>query len=436
MELEVGAGFVLARANEPAGLADVGGELPALEHEPVEDVPQPASVVERAHVVGRLVDGEGEQVVLKVPTDARRLDRHVDVMVREVVRVSDAREHEQLRGVDRAGAEDHLLARAGAAGPAVLSVVDAGRMAVLDGHRRHLRAGLGGEVRAVEGGLQVRVGRAVAFSVLLRDVVQADALLCRPVEVVVPVVARRGGGADERLGGGPRRGLFGDAERSVRSVVRRSSRAEALRPLEVLQHRVVLPPVVAQFGPVVVVGRVAADVDHRVVRRAAAEGLAARPVQLPAAAVLLRLGVVLPVRRGLEQLRERRRNPDVPLVVRLARFEQQHGRLRVLCEPVREDAARGPGTDDDVVVLAFHHGRSCAGRPIKCTRVTHRPSARAPVPSRSRRFDGADRDPPPSLVHLYTSRRVVRACPASPSASTRTSTPRAATTGTSRSSSS
>lgn len=39
-----------------------------------------------------------------------------------------------------------------------------------------------------------------------------------------------------------------------------------------------------------------------------------------------------------------------------------------------------------------------------------------------------------AIAHLYVSRRVVRACPASPSASTPTSTPRGVTTATSRSS--
>ena len=111
-------------------------------------------------------------------------------------------------------------------------------------------------------------------------------------------------------------------------------------------------------GPLVVVERIAADVDHAVDRGRAAERLAPRAVHAPAVHARLRLGDVGPVPGGaVLRIRERGRHPDAPLPPRHrpTGLDEKHAHVRVLGEPAREYAPRGAGPDDNVVVAGCSH---------------------------------------------------------------------------------
>ena len=139
-------------------------------------------------------------------------------------------------------------------------------------------------------------------------------------------------------------------ERAVGAVVLVVQALVVLGAAEVRQHLVVGPAVVALGGPVVVVGAVAADVDHRVDRARASQHLAARlPADAPVQA-LLRDGVEVPVGRlGLRQQRQARGHVDQDVLVHRAGLDQRHRHRRILAQPRRQHAAARAAAHHDVV---------------------------------------------------------------------------------------
>ena len=144
---------------------------------------------------------------------------------------------------------------------------------------------------------------------------------------------------------------IGHVDRPARASKRQPPPLGVLHPQEEREHLLEAPPGVAEGGPVVVVEPIAARVHLRVDRGAAADRLAARPVELPPAHLFLGSGRVVPVTRPLEQLGEGRRHPHHEPAPRAARLEQQDLGPGVLGQAGSERAARGAGADDDVVVL-------------------------------------------------------------------------------------
>ena len=97
-----------------------------------------------------------------------------------------------------------------------------------------------------------------------------------------------------------------------------------LRALEVGQHVVPGPAGIAELAPVVVVGRLAAHVDHAVDRRAAAQHLAARIVQRTSVQAGLGLGLEAPVgARVAHGVEIADRDVDPEVVVAAAGLQQQ-----------------------------------------------------------------------------------------------------------------
>ena len=94
-----------------------------------------------------------------------------------------------------------------------------------------------------------------------------------------------------------------------------------------------------------------AHVDHRVDRRAAAQNAAARVVDRAAREVLIGLGAVAPVgariRYGV-QVADRDIDPEP--VVLAAGLEEQDSVLRILRQPVGEQAAGAARAGDDEIV--------------------------------------------------------------------------------------
>ena len=117
------------------------------------------------------------------------------------------------------------------------------------------------------------------------------------------------------------------------------------------------------LGPLVVVGGEPAHPHHRVERRRAAEGLAARPVHRATAELRLRHRVVVPVEGASEELREGGRNVQLERRVGPARFEQQHRDRGILAQARRERGAGGTRADDDVVRLERGALRLTPGTP-------------------------------------------------------------------------
>ena len=303
-----GSARLAAGPGEQPGLGEVGGQRPAAGAEPLR-VARRATRRGTASCPTRTfqITGTSGWSCSPPPTPGQVVD-DVDADLAQVVAGPDAREHQQLRGVDRAAGEHHLAgrpARCARRPPARYSTPVARPPStstrVVSAPVRTVRLG------RVSRRVQVGVGRRPAPAALLRHLVLADALLGGAVEVVVARVAGGDRGLDDRAGPRVRRAQVLDPQRAADAVEAVGAAGVVLHPAEQRQHVLVGPGLVAgELRPLVVVGRRAADVDHRVDRRGAAEQLAARPEQLAAAEPGLRLGRVVPVAAGAPDLVERR----------------------------------------------------------------------------------------------------------------------------------
>jgi hypothetical protein len=102
---------------------------------------------------------------------------------------------------------------------------------------------------------------------------------------------------------------------------------------------------------VIVVGALAAHVDHRVDRGAPAQYATACVADRAPVEARLGLGLEAPIgARIADRVQVPDRDVDPEVVVLPAGFEQQHARIGSRRQAVRQDATGSPGTDDYVVV--------------------------------------------------------------------------------------
>ncbi len=264
---------------------------------------------------------------------------------------ADAGQQEQLRAVHRAAGQQDLPLRPGRGLRSAAAVVDDRGAAAFGRDPGDQRVGLHGEVRPGHRGPQVRVRGRAAAAAALGDLVEADPVLRRAVEVVVGGQAAGPGRFDERLG--QRRLVLCvlHPQRAAGAVIGRGAARVVLGPDEIGEQVGVAPPGAAVFVPPgVVVVPVAPDVDHRVERGGAAEGLAAGPVDAAAGRLALRDRGVIPVVRALPQQAESGGDVDLVRVVGRSRLEEQHPQGWIFGQPGRQDAPSTPGPDNDVVV--------------------------------------------------------------------------------------
>ncbi len=297
--------------------------------------------------LGRRVHELRRGMVAEVLADGRLLQHDLDLAHREVLGISDAGEHQQLRGVVGAGGEYHLALGVELLREPELRGFDADRTRALEEDPVSLHVGHHLEVRTLGGGVQICHGGRGPHPLALRHLVHPDAVLLAVVEVLVARQPGLDARLDEGMGDAVLRALLADGERPARAVERRRA---ALVVLGLDEVREQVGPAPAGDPPAVVVERVAADVDHRVDRGGAAEDAPARKRDAPAVAVLFRSRVVVPVDLGPAELQVAEGDVDVLVHVRRAGLQQEHLHVRVLAQARRQHAARGTRPDDHVVV--------------------------------------------------------------------------------------
>ena len=142
-------------------------------------------LVRRRHRPGRLTDHAGQDVVVEVLADARQcgLDRNPKVL--QVVWIAYSRQLEQLRRLDRAGADNHFLASVGALECSVLDVLHADTAPTREQQARCLRIRTQLEIGTLRE-RRVQVGQLDGMALAIFDIqmVPADALHLRTVEVL------------------------------------------------------------------------------------------------------------------------------------------------------------------------------------------------------------------------------------------------------------
>ncbi len=305
-------------------------------------------------------------MVLKVLADAGEIMDDPDAFVLQFGRRADARQEQQLRRVEGAAAKDHLAARLYGQFPSSPQAGKADGLPALEQDLRRQRLRQHGQVPAahhrMEIGSSSRTAFALAaFSVKLRHLVEAGALLLRSVEIGIFAYLGLRAGLDKSLRDGAWRVLLGDVQRAGITVQGVATALVTLRPPEIRQHILPGPAGATLRSPVVIVAGMAADIEHRVDGAGAAEGAAARLVALAAVQARLRHRLIGPVvdpavARQHGDDAQRRADQDVPALA--AGLDQANGDIRILAEPRRQRRSGRSAAGDHIVEFRPVHRRS------------------------------------------------------------------------------
>ena len=293
-------------------------------------------------------------MILVVAADARQVVHDLHAALPQVSGRADARLHQNLRARQRAGAEEDGAGGAGTSHPSVPAPGDAGGLAAREEDALDLGLDLQHDVAACECGTQIGRGGAGAFAVLLRHLEVADAELRGAVEIVVVGVAALLRGLDEGSVQRMAVGHVDDRERALSAVVAVGEPLVALRLAEIGQYVCVAPAGAAGRRPVVVVGGVAADVDHPVDRARSAGHAPLRDVDPPAGRSRLGLRRIGPDPVGAEQADEGAGRAAVDDAFVRAGLQHEDAQCRIFRQPVGDHRAGRTGADDDVVESLVH----------------------------------------------------------------------------------
>jgi hypothetical protein len=129
----------------------------------------------------------------------------------------------------------------------------------------------------------------------LRDLIQANAFVVSIIEIGTKRNAALLGCLNERKRDRPGATLLGHMQRSIPAMELARSTLVVLCLQEIRQHRVPVPPLTPQVGPVIVVLTLSTDIEHGVDGRRSAKGAAPRLIAPPTIEVRLRCGVECPV---------------------------------------------------------------------------------------------------------------------------------------------
>ena len=228
--------------------------------------------------------------------------------------------------------------------------LDAGGAVAVQQDAVDVGAGDQREVLAPQHRVQVGDRRRAAHPAALGDLIPAHAVLLGAVEVVVGGKAGLQARLHERLTRAVAAAVLAHSQRSAGAVQLTGPALVVLGADEVREHVIPAPALEAHGGPTVVVGAVAADVDHRVDRRRATEGPPARQVALPAGEAGLGVGDERPVVLARRDREDARRKVDLVGGVGGARLQQAHRHVRVLGQACGKHTTSRAGTGDHVVI--------------------------------------------------------------------------------------
>ena len=317
-------------------------------------------------------------MVVQVGPDGRHIAHDFDAHGAQMLRRAEARELQQLRRSISPARHNDLRSGMGNATPLGGLIFDAGSAAVFDDDFGGLRTGADGQIGAKTGGLDVGFGGAPPPPVGRCGLVVAATLLLGAIEVGI---AR-----DAGLFGGGQHG-FGQfvALAVVRHVQRTAGAVEFIGPTglvfgfpEEREDGVPVPALAPALAPFVVVGVVAANIDHAVDRTRAAESAPARQIKLAVGELLLRHALEFPVHFGIDiGARETKRDVNPRIGVRRAGFQQQHAVLAGLCQAGRDSRPSRSRARDDIIECVVHFPR-----PLPLTSPLERLDAGMATPAR------------------------------------------------------
>ncbi len=316
------------------------------------------------HHLGRSAQGHAEAVavgrcapglhvidmVLQILADAGQVLHHGYPQFLQFHAESDAGELQQLRRAERAGAQDHLASRAYCFLSSTFEIIHAACPSAFTHDARRHRTRDHAQIWARQIGRQIRLGRAAAFAVLMRDLIQEGTLLFKAVVVGIQGDAVQCGGIEKHPTQGAvvaRVGHVQGAALAVKGVV---ELLVIFRTPEIRQYLVVGPAGVAERGPMIVVPAVAAHVEHGVDGAGTAQRLAARLIAAPPLQAGLRhglVGIIVDARR--HHRHHAGRGMDQHAGIAPAGFEQCHRHARVFRHARSQRTAGRAGAHDHVI---------------------------------------------------------------------------------------
>ena len=214
--------------------------------------------------------GNHEQVemVVEIAADAGLVEHHRNPQLAQMIGGADARELQQPRRADCAGAQDHLTL---SKEDTFARNLDAGSATILDDNAQDLRAGPNREIWAIAGRAEIGLGGRRTHDIALRQLIVANALRRLAGQVFIAWNADRLGRVEIGLADRQRRGGARDPERTALPVPAVIEAIVVLSLAEIREHILVAPAGTSGLAPLVIVQRMAAGVDLGVDSRAAAQ---------------------------------------------------------------------------------------------------------------------------------------------------------------------
>ena len=336
----------------------VGGAEPGLEEQPFgadQRLREQVQLrIERDRLQQFLLDVELHMVLQVLPDAGRSATTSMPCSV-EMLGRADARQHQELRRIDRRGGDDHFTSCLNDLNLFASFDLDADGALILDDDAPR-EAFDQTHILPLQRRPQIGVGGRPAAAAMDGLLHRAKAFLLGAVVVVGRLEAGLAAGLDEGLVERIERVAAPHMQRAVAAAPAILAAVCVLHALEIGEHVGEGPAGRALFGPVVEVARMAAHIDHAVDRRRAADHLAARRGQHAAAEMRLRLGRKAPVVEAhVHRERQRRRHLDERADIAAAKFDDDDAMLAVLRQAVGQGRAGRAGADDDEI--GFKHFR-------------------------------------------------------------------------------
>src|SRR5262249_49074529 len=147
----------------------------------------------------------------------------------------------QMWRIDRAATENHSFLGARLLHISVTGIANTDDAILVKEQSAGVSLGSHGEIGPVQRGFEVGCGSTMAFAAPLRDLVEANAQLLRPIKVWVERQTDLDGGFNKGAGHGVDRPKVSDVEGTAGAVVLGSAALLVLSLFEVRQHARVVP---------------------------------------------------------------------------------------------------------------------------------------------------------------------------------------------------
>ena len=187
-------------------------------------------------IVGHVAEHE-IRMVLQILSDAGQMMHGGDAVPAKRRAVADAGEHQQLRGLERAGRHDHLTPGADLLQLLALAVFDADRALAFEQNAAGMGMGLDAQIGAISHmRVDIGAGGAAAFAVLLRQLIDAESLMLLGIKILAQAELRFLRGLQEYLLHGIAAARLVDGERPALAMIFAVEIGIVFRALEVGQH--------------------------------------------------------------------------------------------------------------------------------------------------------------------------------------------------------